>query len=83
MACSPGRITYHSPVTCPACGSTFQGTFTDRAAKQNQACPECGQTWLSAWAGWTLSADRHGGRHIPLHDRDGLPGGRHAEALAS
>lgn len=47
-------ITYRSPVECPACGHSFQGTWTSATDKQGQACPECGHAWPEAWAGWTL-----------------------------
>jgi hypothetical protein len=77
-----GRITYHSPVTCPACSHTFTGTWTQCADKEDQACP-CGETWPEAWAGWTLLPERDRGRYVPLGDRDGRPGGLDTEALAS
>lgn len=82
MPASPGRITYHSPLACPACGARFQGEWTSSTDSQNQACP-CGHAWLEAWAGWSFSAERDGSRNLPLHDADSLSRSHYPEPLAS
>jgi DNA-directed RNA polymerase subunit RPC12/RpoP len=46
-----------SPVTCPACGQTFTGTWTDPDAETEQACPSCGHACLARWPGWTAQPE--------------------------
>lgn len=47
-----GRITYHSPLTCPACAHSFKGTWKHCTGKEDQTCPACLEVWPEAWAGW-------------------------------
>ncbi len=52
-----GKITYHSPLACPACTHSFQGTWTHCTDKEDQICPHDGQIWSEAWAGWVVFPD--------------------------
>ncbi len=52
------RITYRSPLRCPACRAASGGVWTHRTAPQDQSCPSCGHTWPEAWAGWQFEVQR-------------------------
>ena len=43
------------PVTCPHCGSAFQGSWTaDRKAAAAQQCTGCRHVFTADWAGWSI-----------------------------
>jgi hypothetical protein len=55
----PGmRITLHSPLDCPSCGSRFEGTWIPGGETSGQACPCCGEVFTATWKGWTFTPEQ-------------------------
>jgi hypothetical protein len=51
----PGmRITLHSPLDCPGCGSRFEGAWVPGKETSSQACPSCGEVFTATWQGWAF-----------------------------
>ena len=51
----PGmRITLHSPLDCPGCGSMFEGAWIPGKQTSSQACPSCGEVFTATWKGWAF-----------------------------
>jgi len=51
----PGmRITLHSPLDCPGCGSRFEGAWVPGKETSSQACPSCGELFTATWKGWAF-----------------------------
>jgi len=48
------RITLHSPLDCPGCGSRFEGAWVPGKETSGQACPSCGEVFTATWKGWTF-----------------------------
>jgi hypothetical protein len=48
------RITLHSPLDCPGCGSRFEGAWVPGKETSSQACPSCGEVFTATWKGWTF-----------------------------
>ena len=48
------RITLHSPLDCPGCGSRFEGAWVPGTETSGQACPSCGEVFTATWKGWTF-----------------------------
>lgn len=48
------RITLHSPVDCPGCGSRFEGAWVPGKETADQACPSCAAVFTATWKGWTI-----------------------------
>jgi hypothetical protein len=48
------RITLHSPLDCPGCGSGFEGAWVPGKETSGQACPSCGEVFTATWKGWTF-----------------------------
>ena len=51
----PVKITLHSPLDCPGCGSRFEGAWIPGILTAEQACPSCGQAFTATWKGWTFT----------------------------
>ena len=52
------RITLHSPLDCPGCGSRFEGAWIPGSETSGQACPSCGQIFTATWKGWTFTPEQ-------------------------
>jgi uncharacterized Zn-finger protein len=52
------RITLHSPLDCPGCGSRFQGAWIPGEETGGQACPSCGHRFTATWKGWTFTPEQ-------------------------
>jgi len=51
----PGmRITLHSPLDYPGCGSRFEGSWIPDKETGSQACPSCGEVFTATWKGWAF-----------------------------
>jgi uncharacterized protein (UPF0212 family) len=48
------RITLHSPLDCPGCGSPFEGTWIPGQETSSQGCPSCGEVFTATWKGWAF-----------------------------
>ena len=48
------RITLHSPLDCPGCGSRFEGAWVPGKETSSQACPSCAEVFTATWKGWTF-----------------------------
>jgi hypothetical protein len=48
------RITLHSPLDCPGCGSRFEGAWVPGKETSGQACLSCGEVFTATWKGWTF-----------------------------
>jgi RNA polymerase subunit RPABC4/transcription elongation factor Spt4 len=48
------RITLHSPLDCPGCGSRFEGAWVPGKETSSQACPSCAEAFTATWKGWTF-----------------------------
>ena len=48
------RITLHSPLDCPGCGSRFEGAWVPGKETSSQACPSCEEVFTATWKGWTF-----------------------------
>ena len=58
----PGmRITLHSPLDCPGCGSRFEGAWIPGEETGGQACPSCGHRFTATWKGWTFTPEQTSG----------------------
>jgi hypothetical protein len=52
------RITLHSPLDCPGCGSRFEGAWIPGGETADQACPSCAQVFTATWQGWTFTPEQ-------------------------
>ena len=52
------RITLHSPLDCPGCGSRFDGAWSPGKETADQACPCCAQVFTATWKGWTFTPEQ-------------------------
>jgi len=52
------RITLHSPLDCPGCGSRFEGAWIPGQETSGQACPSCGKVFTATWKGWTFTPEQ-------------------------
>lgn len=41
------KITIHSPLDCPKCGHTFDGTWFASRTPASQTCPSCGHVFTA------------------------------------
>ena len=48
------RITLHSPLDCPGCGSRFEGAWIPGLLTAEQTCPSCADVFTATWKGWTF-----------------------------
>ena len=58
------KITLHSPLDCPGCGSRFEGAWVPGKETSSQACPSCGELFTATWKGWTFIPATQGGSTV-------------------